>query len=65
LLIMLSQMRKASVKEQESSVSQSTVYCPCEVAILQEWWDREGTMDQTDVFVRILPPAGENPYALH
>jgi hypothetical protein len=58
-------MRKSDVEKQDMTSSRSTVYCPCEIAILQEWWDREGTIDQTDILVRILPSAGESVYILN
>jgi hypothetical protein len=63
---MLTQMQKSGFRKTDVPVSQSTEYCPCEIVILQEWWDNNGqqdTKENLDYIFNTLHPKDENAYA--
>ena len=44
--------------------SRDTIYCPCEVALLQEWWDGDHKRKHLSLFTNMAAPLQEKPFTL-
>ena len=64
---MLSQTYNKDVDNKDVAKSDSTVYCPCEIAILQEWWDdnnQQEVFENRSLIYNTLHPKDESAYTL-
>ena len=65
---MLSRTYKKNADNKDVANADSTVYCPCEIAILQEWWDdntHPEVFENRLLVFNTLHPKTESAFTLH